>query len=275
MLEGPEIRRSADTIANALIGEPVAEVFFAFEQLAQYASDFEGSHLNNITPTSAFRQGAQDIFPILFGALPFGIVVGVVSAEVDLTSVQTFVESAAIFAGAAQLVMLDLLDKDAALWVIVLSASILNLRHVIYSASLASYYKELSPLWKAVLSFVMVDQVYALSYARHSQYPTAPNKQWYHLGLALPIGIVWLVATLIGYFVGAIIPESWSLTFVIPLMFLALLVPAVKGRSYLIAAVVSAVVIMLTNHLPHNLGLLIATFAGIATGFILGEREID
>ncbi len=226
-----------------------------------------------LTPRSAFMSGARDIFPILFGALPFGMVVGVVSAELNLTSIQTFAESALIFAGAAQLVALDLLDKDAALWVIVLSAGILNLRHVIYSASLAPFYKKLSPLWKAALSFSMVDQVYALSYAHHSENPTAPNKHWYHMGLASTIACVWLVATMIGYFLGAIIPDSWSLTFVIPLMFLALLVPSVKDRAYLIAALVSAVVIMFTVDLPNNIGLIIATFAGIVTGFILGEKE--
>ncbi len=226
-----------------------------------------------LTARDAFANGARDVFPILFGAFPFGMVVGVVSAELDLTSIQTFAESLLIFAGAAQLVTLDLLDKNAVMWVIVLSAGILNLRHVIYSASLAPFYKKLSPLWKAALAFVMVDQVYALAYAHHSANPTAPNKHWYHAGLGVTIGSVWLVASMIGYFLGAIIPDSWSLTFVIPLMFLALLVPSVKDRSYLIAALVSAIVIMFTVDLPNNIGLIIATIAGIATGFMLGKEQ--
>ena len=130
------------------------------------------------TAKSTFMRGVRDVFPILFGALPFGIVVGVVSAEIGFTALQSIVESSGIFAGAAQLVMLDLLGNDAALWVIVISASILNLRHVIYSASLAPHYKERSTLWKFILSFVMVDQVYALGIAHHTDNPNSPHKHW-------------------------------------------------------------------------------------------------
>lgn len=225
------------------------------------------------TPRAAFLSGARDIFPILFGALPFGMVVGVVSAEINLSTIETFAESALIFAGASQLVMLNLLTEDAALWVIVISTGILNLRHVIYSASLAPFYKKRSALWKALLSHIMVDQVYALGYAHHSENPSAANKHWYHLGLGITIGSVWMIATMVGYFLGAIIPASWSLSFVIPLMFLALLVPSIKDRSYLIAALVSAIVIMLTVDLPNNLGLIIATIAGITTGFLLSKPD--
>ena len=93
------------------------------------------------------------------------------------------------------------------------------------------------------------------------------------MGLAMPLVIIWAVATLIGFSLGAIIPESWSLTFVIPLMFLALLVPAVKDRSYLIAAIVSAIVALLAVDLPHNLGLMLATVAGIIVGFVLSSKD--
>lgn len=221
----------------------------------------------------AFFAGARDIAPILFGALPFGIVVGVVAAAAGLSAAQTLLKSTFVFAGASQLVMIDLLDRGAALWIIVLSAAIINLRHVIYSASLAPYYKPLSTGWKLLLSFVMVDQVYALSYARHAELPDAPYKHYYHLGLGVPIGTVWIAATAVGYFLGAVVPSSWSLNFVIPLMFLALTVPAIRGRSYLAAALIAAVVALLAIDLPHNLGLIVATLCGIVTGALLGRNE--
>ncbi len=42
MPEGPEIRRAADTVAKAIVGKPVEEVFFAFDHLAHYAKELEG-----------------------------------------------------------------------------------------------------------------------------------------------------------------------------------------------------------------------------------------
>ncbi len=216
---------------------------------------------------------ARTVLPILFGALPFGLVVGIISAENNLTTLQTFIQTTMIFAGASQLLMLDLLSNDAALWIIFLSTGILNLRHVIYSASLTAHYKELSVAWKTLLSFVMVDQVYALSNAHMDVTPQEKNLRWYHLGLATPIIIVWTTATMAGYMLGPIIPESWGLSFVIPLMFLALLVPAIKNRAYLVAALVSAAVALAANSLPNNLGMIAATVSAIAVGLLLDRSE--
>ncbi len=212
---------------------------------------------------------AQTIVPVLFGALPFGLVVGIVSAENNLTTLQTLVQTTAIFAGASQLVMLDLLGNEAALWVIFISTGILNLRHVIYSAALSPHYKHLSTAWKALLSFVMVDQVYALSNAHIENSPDEKNLHWYHMGLATPIILIWTSATLCGYALGPIIPESWGLSFVIPLMFLALLVPAIKNRAYLAAALVSTVIALAAHSLPNNLGMIAATFGAITVGLLL------
>ncbi|MEM7117943.1 MAG: AzlC family ABC transporter permease [Chloroflexota bacterium] len=225
------------------------------------------------TPKAAFWQGVQTIAPILFGVAPFGLVVGVFAGGIELTVGQTIGQAMLVYAGAAQLVMLDLFDQGAAIWVIILSTAMLNLRYVIYSASIAPYYKPLSPLWRLLLALVMVDQVYAFCQALFSEHPETTHKQWYHLGLAIPIAIVWFIATLVGYYLGAVIPESWSLNFVVPLMFLAFVVPAIKDWSYFAAAVTAAFVAVATTDLPNNLGLIAATLAGITVGFVLGGQE--
>ena len=221
------------------------------------------------SPRAAFGAGARIIAPILLGALPFGMVVGAVSAEVGLSFVQSMAMGVIVFAGTAQLVSLELLNANAIIWVIVLSAFMVNLRHMIYSASLSRHLKPLSAAWKLLLSYLLIDQIYALTIAHYDAYPDEPYKQWYHFGMAVPIWWTWMAATAIGFFVGAIIPSSWSLTFVIPLMFLALLVPAIKGLPYFAAALVSAIVVLLAIDLPNNLGFILATFSGIATGTLL------
>ncbi len=224
------------------------------------------------SPRAAFMGGVQAVAPILVGAMPFGLVVGVICAEVGLSGLQAIVMSMFVFAGVSQLIALSLLDADAILWVIVLSAAMVNLRHVIYSASLADHFKALSVRWKLLISYLLVDQTYALGIAHYDKYPDELYKQWYYFGVGTLLWVGWMGAIVIGFFVGAVIPSGWSLNFIIPLMFIALIVPAIKGFPYLAAGVVGSTIAVVGVNLPHNLGLVTAILCGIITGAIL-ERE--
>ena len=224
------------------------------------------------SPRAAFIAGTQTMMPLLLAIFPFGLVIGVISADVGLSAAQGIGMSVIVFAGVSQLVALELLNTDAVLWVIVLSAAMVNLRHIIYSASLAAHFKPLSIRWKLLLSYLLVDQTYALSIAHYDKYPDESYKPWYYFGLGGLAWVVWIGAVIIGFFVGTVIPSSWSLNFVVPIMFLGLTVNAIKGWPYLAAAVVGATVAVMGLNLPHNLGLVTAIVSGIITGALL-ERE--
>ena len=222
-----------------------------------------------LTPQQEFWRGTRTIVPVLFGALPFGMVVGAISRSVGLSALETLAQTFFIYAGASQLVMLELFSQNAAIWVILLSTTVINLRFLMFSASIAPHLKEGSMLRRLLLSFILVDQVYAFAVLDFSAESPTQHKQHYYAGLGIPIVFVWSTATLIGYCLGAIVPESWSLSFFIPLMFIVVLVPAIKGWPYLVAALVSATVAFLANGLPHNLGLIVAALCGIAVGYVL------
>ncbi len=226
----------------------------------------------NESSKAVFLLGMKTVLPILIGVVPFGMIMGVVSAEGNLTAFETFFRAVFVFAGVAELVMLDLLAQNATIWIIVLSAFVINLRQLIYSASIGEHYKEQPLFWKLLLSYTLVDQVYALSMQYFAEHPNSPFKRFYHFGTAVPIAVCWFGAITIGFYLGAIIPETLSLNFVIPLMFLSLIPPAIKGYAYIAAAFVSATVALLAFGLPNNLGLIIAICAGILIGTIL-EKE--
>ena len=221
------------------------------------------------TAWAVFFLGMRTVLPILIGVVPFGMIMGVISAEGNLTAFETFFRSVFVFAGVAELVLLDLLAQGATIWIIVLSTFVINLRQLIYSASIGEHYKEQPLGWKLLLSYSLVDQVYALSVKYFDEHPHSSFKRHYHLGTAVPIAVSWFTAITIGYFLGAIIPENLSLDFVIPLMFLSLVPPAVKGYAYIAAALTSAAVALMAFGLPNNLGLIVATFAGIFVGYLL------
>lgn len=225
------------------------------------------------TPRAAFWAGVRQFIPITLGAIPFGLVFGVAATSIGITPLQGTIMSMFMIAGAAQLAMIELIRNNAAAWVIILSALIVNLRFVIYSASLAPHFQSFSLRWKILDAALITDQPFALSIAYFNEYPDAPHKNWYHFGHSLALWITWVTSSALGLMVGAVIPASWSLGLTIPFMFLGMVIPAIRGRSYLIAAIVSGVIAVLAHGLPNNLGLPLAIFCGIFVGVTLEQFE--
>ena len=211
------------------------------------------------------RRGVRDALPLLLGVAPFGVVSGIAAVEAGLDLGQTVGLSVIVFAGASQLAALDLLGRDAPLAVIALTAVVINLRMLMYSASIAPYFREFSAKWKAGLAYVLTDQAYALSIARYRS-SRAIDEKAYYVGAAVTIWAVWQVATVAGVFLGTGVPESWGLEFTVPLIFLALLVPAMEDRATTAAGIVGGGVAVAGAGLPLNLGLLVGAAVGVAVG---------
>lgn len=225
------------------------------------------------SPQSAFWIGLQQFLPIIPGAMAFGIVYGVAAIDIGIEPIEGILMSMFMLAGASQVVTIELLKTEASLWIIILSVMLVNLRFVIYSASLTQYLKPYSIGWRMLLGYFLTDQPYALSIAYFDEHPDAPYKQWFHLGHSVMLWISWIIGSALGLFVGDFIPESFNFGFAIPLMFLALGVPAIKDWTFLIAALVASVVALIAAPLPNNLGLLLAVICGMLVGILLGDDE--
>lgn len=217
----------------------------------------------------ALREGLVDVLPILAGMVPFGLVVGVASVEAGIGLEGAVTTSVLMFAGASQLAAIDLLGRDAQLLVVVLTATVINLRFAMYSAALAPVLGR-EPRWaRAAGAYLLVDQVFALTVTRANQHPTRTHRMGYYAGVALPLWVNWQLLTVIGAVVGAAIPAWLPLEATIPLVFLALLVPAVTDRATLAAAVVGGLVATVGMNLPNNTGLLLGATSGIGAGTVV------
>jgi len=218
---------------------------------------------------SAFRtlfwQGVRDVSPLILGILPFALISGAVSIAAGLSGLETMGMALIIFAGASQLATVQLLEAGAAWPVVVLTAAVINLRMLMYSASIASHFQNLSLRWKGLIGYLLTDQAYALPIVRF-QKGELKAKHAYYLGVALTLWLVWQIGSLGGILLGAQIPPDWSLDFSIPLMFLALLVPALTDRPATAAAVAAGCVSILAAGLPFNLGLVLGALVGILIG---------
>ncbi|MFT5222124.1 MAG: 4-azaleucine resistance transporter AzlC [Glaciecola sp.] len=233
-----------------------------------------------MTPTTStlrsdFRQGAQDIFPILLGIIPFGLVAGAVAIDTGLTIGDAMALSLFVFAGASQLAAIELLGNQAPIAVAVFTIAVINLRHLMYSASLAPHFAGLPLRHRVPATFIMTDQSYAVTIARAEEIDDPRRNLAYFLGAAIPLYVTWQLFTLIGTLVGAAIPDAIPLTFAIPMVFLVLLVPALKDRPAIAAAVTAGVGATVLGFLPANLGLFVSALGGVAVGTLLtvrGER---
>ena len=212
--------------------------------------------------------GARAVTPLLIGVVPFGLVFGIVAAGSSVGPWLGGSTSVIIFAGAAQLATLQLVDAGVGGAVVIATALVINARHLMYSAALAPRFQEFPAVARFALPYVMTDQAFAVSIVRYGEVTDPVYRQWYFTGAALTLWITWQISTIVGIVLGAQVPASWSLDFAIPLVFLVLLVPAVKSRPDLIAALVGGGVAVAAAGAPYGLGLMIGAVSGVIAGVV-------
>lgn len=225
------------------------------------------------TPRSAFLHGIRDELPILLGVVPFGMIYGVSALSAGIPASIAQVMSFIVFAGSAQFVIAQLVAAGTPALIIVLTAFIVNVRHILYSASVAPFTRRLSSLWKWLLAYLLTDEAYAVAISHYQKTGEDAHAHWYFLGAGLALWTTWQLSTAVGIFLGGQIPASWSLDFTAPLTFIALVVPALKDRASTAAALAAAITALLAIALPLKLGVAVAALVGIAAGLAFESRK--
>lgn len=221
---------------------------------------------NHIRPV---RRAVLDTAPLVLGYLPFGLVLG---ATIEASSVPTaagWASSLLIFAGASQLATIGLLDAGAAVAIVILTALVINLRHVMYSGAMAPWFRGEPTAWQIAAPFVLADPIYSLSILRFPEMPEPRTRRIYYATLGGLLLTAWIVLTGAGIVLGNVLPDDIELAVAIPLVFLALLVPMVEDRPTLAAAVVGGLVTIAAVEVPLHLGLIIGAISGVAAGLLL------
>lgn len=219
-----------------------------------------------------FLQGCLDEAPILLGTMPFGLIYGVLALNAGLPAGVAQAMSAIVFAGSAQFIAAQLIGEATAGIVVVATIFVVNLRHALYSASLAPYVRHLNGGWKALLAYLLTDEAYAVAIVRYQRDTEAgmkpPFQHWYTFGAAFLLWSSWQLSTAIGVFLGASVPASWGLDFTLALTFIALVFTSVRTRPMWVAAVTAGVIAVLAHGLPYNFGLMLAAAGGILAGLV-------
>ena len=224
------------------------------------------------SPRSQFLSGLRAELPLLSGVIPFGLIYGVAALSAHLPPSAAMAMSAIVFAGSAQFIATQLFQQNATALLVIATVFIVNVRHMLYSASLAPHLAHLSGRWKWLLAYLLTDEAYAVVITRYNDSSEAAHKHWYFLGAGLALWTTWQISTALGILLGSQISaqmESLGLDFAIAVTFIALVVPAIQNRATAAAALSAGLVAVAAIPQPYNLGLLLAALTGIAAGLLL------
>lgn len=229
-------------------------------------------------PIRALRRGLRDAAPFLVIILPFSTLFGVAARDAGLDLLQVTAMSAIVIAGASQFTALSLMTDGAPVVVTVLAALAVNLRMAMYSAALVPHLGAAPLGMRALMSYVMVDQVFALSQDRLEREPGMPlaEKTAYYFGTVLAIIPVWFTFAFLGALIGRTLPPALAADFAVPVCFIALIAPMLRSLPHVVAAFASVAGALAFAFVPWNLGLIfaagLAMSAGAQTEFWLARR---
>jgi predicted branched-subunit amino acid permease len=210
---------------------------------------------------------------VLPGVVAFGVITGVAMVASGIAPAVAMLMSILVFAGASMVAAAQLLASSTPALLVVLTTVFINLRFMMYSASLRQYFGGEPLGWRLAIAYLQADNVYGLTLMRYSEQPDAPGKRDFFLGAALVVWIGWQAAVGAGIVIGAGVPASWRLEFAAPLAFIALTIPLLRDRAMVIAALVAGAVVVAAHTLPFKLAIPLAALAGIGAGLAVEKKR--
>lgn len=227
------------------------------------------------TRSEAFLRGMRELMPAAPGVIAWGLVTGVAMVKSGLSITEAIGLSLLAYAGSAQLAALPLIASVAPLWLIFVTALVVNLRFVVYSAAVRPFFFGLSPAKRLGLGYIIGDIMFVKFTNLLQNEPRYAQPIAYYAGGAVCNWVIWQVASIAGIYLAKEIPEIWGLELAGTLALIALVVPLCKQRPTLAGVLVSAGVAVLAHDLPMRLGLLMGLLAGMATAFAVERAALN
>jgi predicted branched-subunit amino acid permease len=226
---------------------------------------------------AAFGEGLQAFAPAMIATGAWALVTGVATVRSGLDPLHAMAMSALVYAGSAQLAALPLIAAAAPIWLILLTALIVNLRFVIFSAGLHPYFKHMALSRRLALGYLTTDLSYLVAIRRWTADPARPPdpvaEPWYFLGLTVGFWLVWQLMSIVGILLGDRVPAGWGLDFVGILALVAILVPSIADAPSTLGALVAALVAVVAQPLPLKLAVLVAVVAGVAAAIVAEDAR--
>ena len=222
-----------------------------------------------------FVAGLRAAAPLLVAMVPIGVVFGAVAIGKGLSPLEASLMSLLVFAGGSQFVAMDLWTHPASWSALGFAALLVNLRHVLMSASIAGKLDDFRGWRKYAAMLVLTDESWALS-----EFRVIANRLTavFFTGAALSIYIVWNLATLTGALLGSVMGDMSviGLDFAFPAVFIVLLMGFWKGRETGLVLLASASAACLTHALvPGAWYIAAGALAGLAVAAFGHDEQAE
>jgi len=228
----------------------------------------------------ALHDGARSIGSTVIGTFCWGLVTGVALVKGGLTPLQAVGMVMLVYSGTAQLAALPLLSAGAPLVAIWITALLANLRFVVYSAVVATEFRELPLARRLALGWLTTDTGLAAYFGRgtgafvaHDD-PTEPVRvrAARFVGTNATVYLGWSLGTVVGVGLAGLIPDSPRIAFVGVLAIMALIGPMLAARPAFACGLAAAAVALVGRDWPWRLGMFAAIAAGIAAAVAVSAR---
>ena len=216
-----------------------------------------------------FKIGFFDVAPHLLSVIPFGIIFGAIGIELGFDPIMTYATSLIIFGGASQIVFLQLLSGGASSLIAITSVAVINSRHLLYGAVLSEYLDKLSLIKKLFISYFIVDQGFAVSNIYLKRNKEQPFNYYHLMGSGITLWLCWQVATILGIFLGSIVPEELGLEFAIPLTFIAIIINELRKLDHLMVMIISGLAATFFYNAPFKSYILISPLIGLFAAYLI------
>jgi 4-azaleucine resistance transporter AzlC len=222
-------------------------------------------------PLSLFLKGAVAAWPICLGYLPAGLAFGVVAQKAGLNPIEIGLMSLVVFAGSSQFIAVSMISAGAGPAAILLATFTINLRHVLMSSALSPYLRGAPKRWIGLFAYGVTDESFAVNMTRFR------SGHWDRMS-ALTVNhvsnLAWIVSTIVGGYVGELIPSrSFGIDYALTAMLIALLALQVKDRHHLFVAAVSGIVALgCSLAASGNTHIIVASVTAATAGLLVRRR---
>jgi predicted branched-subunit amino acid permease len=212
--------------------------------------------------------GMHFVAPWLIGMVPFGLVIGVSAVKADISTFVGWLTGPVIYGSAAQLATIEMLDAGAGVVAVVATTAVINLRLLLYSAVMATYWRG-TPLWyRLVAGYLLVDPSFVAGIERYGREPDRLKGHAHYLGAAVAVWLTWLVSITVGATVGGRMPDSLHLEFLFPLFLIGEIVPKLRSAAVRRAVFVGGTASLACITAPMRLSIVIGIAAGMIAGMV-------
>lgn len=215
-------------------------------------------------PIAELRRGAVEMLPMLFGYLPFALVVGAAVAQ-SSNPLAAWAGTWIVFGGSAQVATLHAVDNGSML-VAIATGLLVNTRLLMYSASIAPLWRQQPRWFRFAGAQVLNDPTWAAAQRRSAEPATDDDHRAYFVGAVAALSLAWGVFVAVGMIGGSGWTEGLGLTITLPLCLVAIVAPRLKDRASRLTAVAAAGAALGASGLPAGSAIIVAVVAGASVG---------